>query len=135
MSFRGIAISQHGQLYTSNAAKAAVSNALQKTQVYGVGLLQASTPVRTGAAKAAWSSAIEGKGITWRNSRPYVIFLEKGTRHMSARPILAPNLPKIQQYFNKTLVASIGRKAAASIYNKSATPVSFDSATSGYRGK
>jgi hypothetical protein len=128
-----IGLSQHGQLFTSNSAKYAVQNALNKTKVYGLGLIQASTPVRTGEARAGWSVIQEGKGLTWQNRVPHSVYLEFGTRFMRARPMLAPNLPKIKDHFRRELVKSIGRNAASSVVSKGNEAVSFDSATAGYQ--
>lgn len=128
-------LKQYGQLYDSKSAKAAVESALAKTQVYGIGLLQGYTPVRTGRLKAGWSVIREGQGLTWANATPYGAYLEFGTRFMKPRPMLTPAIPQIKDYFRKTLVASIGRKAATSIVSTHASPTTFARATAGYTGK
>lgn len=128
-----IGLEQHGKLYDSKAASKAVESALIKTKVYGLSLIQASTPVRTGEARAGWRVKTEGQGLTWQNNVLHSQFLEHGTVHMRARPMLAPNLPKIKSFFQKELIKAIGRKAASSIVSKDSTAVTFASSTSGFQ--
>lgn len=110
------AISFHGNLLKGGKVdNKVVRQSLEKARQYAETLVKATTPVRSGTAKAGWSVRVSGGGLLWRNPVPYSGYLEHGTRHMRGRHMMANSALATQKYFIKQLGSSLGAKVAKNV--------------------
>ncbi|MEA5447593.1 HK97 gp10 family phage protein [Leptolyngbya sp. CCNP1308] len=83
----------------------AVSQAMSDTADYGLGILKARTPVRTGRLQNSWFSKIESwNQFYFDNSAPYARFVEQKVL-MASR-----SQPEIDRYLSRALDENIDRE-------------------------
>lgn len=115
-------ISFYGALADGFSVTPAIKRATEKTLRYGLKLVKANTPRKTGNMIASWNGELEGYGIRWTNKASYSSFVEGGTRRMTARAPLARALPLIRAEFRKQLGNELGKKLAKQISLTGSTP-------------
>ncbi len=115
-------VSFYGALAEGFSVTPAIKRAAENTRKYGLKIVKANTPVKTGEMKGAWKAELEGYGIRWTNSALHASFIEGGTRFMAPRAPLAKALPLIKAEFRKQLGVEIGKKLAAKITLGGNTP-------------
>jgi len=121
-------LSYYGALWKPGNIDKAARKAAESTRKYGVTLLKATTPIKSGALSAAWEARVSGNGILWRNSRPYAQYVELGTKRMAGRHMLEKALPSITNHFKSQLMREIGTLAAKRVLE--AQPISYDNSRS-----
>jgi hypothetical protein len=107
----GRAIRYYGQLFNKEQnITPEIRKATEAAIAYGTALIKSRSPVKTGALKAGWQGVPKGQGIEWRNSVPYTIYQEMGTRFFPGRHMLESSLPEISAEFKRQLSRNIGKK-------------------------
>lgn len=99
----------------TNAKGVDIQTALEKTKQYGIALVKASTPVKSGTLKAGWDAQVTHNGIIWKNPTPYSGYVELGTKRMRGRNMLGNSLPYIKEYFGKQVAKSLGARVASQV--------------------
>lgn len=105
------AIKYYGALFNPNQnITPEIRKAVDETIPYGLALIKARSPFKTGALKAGWRGKATGQGVEWTNEVPYTIYQEMGTRFFPAKAMLSQSIPEINEYFKQRLNRAIGKK-------------------------
>jgi len=128
-------INYYGQLFDGAAITPAITRAAEDTRQFGLAMVTAKTPRRTGRLASNWQVQLEAHGLRYQNPTPYGIFVEMGTRHLAGRHMLESSLGAIEAHFKKALAREVGLRLGKRIVADitSGTDLSYQSLTDGTR--
>lgn len=128
-------INFYGQLFDGARITPAITRAAEDTREFGLALIRAKTPKRTGRLASNWQVNLEAHGLRYQNPTPYGIFVEMGTKKMAGGHMLGSSLPAIETHFKKALAREVGLRLGKRIVANitSGTDLGYQSLTDGTR--